>query len=100
MREQLFAQHRVAAEHIAEQLLDFLPECAYHPDAGERLPDASVHDLHVFAHRAVDRTDPAREDETQHHHAGNDGERGEGELPIQNDENHDGDDETNRRDRR
>ena len=42
MREQLLAQHRVAAEHVVEQLAHLAPERADDADARERLADPAV----------------------------------------------------------
>src|SRR6266496_931197 len=79
--EQLFAQHRVAAEHVAEQLLDLLAERPHHPDARERLADAAVDHLHILPHGAVDGANAPHENETQHHHARNDRHGRQRELP-------------------
>ena len=61
VREQLLAQHRVAAAHVVEQLGRLAPERAHDANARERFADAAVDLLGVLAHRAVDRPDAARE---------------------------------------
>ena len=61
VREQLLAQHRVAAAHVVEQLARLAAERAHDADAGERLADAAVDLLGVLADRAVDRPDAPRE---------------------------------------
>ena len=57
MREELFAQHRVPAAHVVEQLAHLAAERADHANAGERLADAAVDLLDVLAHRPIDRPD-------------------------------------------
>ena len=61
VREQLLAQHRVAAAHVVEQLAHLAAERAHDADAGERLADAAVDLLGVLAQRPVDRPDAPRE---------------------------------------
>ena len=55
VREQLLAQHRVAAAHVLEQLGRLAAERAHDADPRERLADAPVDLLGVLAQRAVDR---------------------------------------------
>ena len=69
--EELLTQHGVPAAHVVEQLAHLASEGAHDADAGERLADAAVDLLDVLAHRAVDRTNAAREDEAHEHRAGN-----------------------------
>ena len=95
MRKQLFAQHRVTAQHEADQLLDLLPERAHDANAGERLSHSPVDQLHIPAHRAVNRTDATRKDQAQHHHARDDGQGGDGELPVEGEQDPDSDNEPN-----
>src|SRR3954471_2053333 len=100
VREQLFAEHCVPPQHEADQLLNLLAERTYHANAGERFADPPIHDLHILAYRSVNRPDAPREDEAQYHDAGDNRQRRDGELPVERQQNADGDDETDNRDGR
>src|SRR5439155_15160265 len=72
VREHLFAQHDVPAEHVVEQFAHFTPERTHDANPGKRLAHAAVNPLHVFADDAVDGPDSPRKDKTHQHHARND----------------------------
>jgi hypothetical protein len=61
LREQLLAQHGVPAAHVVEQLALLATERAHDANARERLADAAVDLLDVFADGAIDRADAPRE---------------------------------------
>ena len=98
--EQLLAHDQVPAARVLEHLAELASKRSHDADARERLADAAVDALDVFADRPVDRPDPLRRDEAHEHGARHDRERDERELPVEHDQHAHGDHEPDHGDRR
>ena len=100
VREQLLAQHRVAAAKVPDELAHLAAERADDANARERLADTAIDLLRVLAKRTVDGPHTAGLREAQEHHARNDRERRQRQSPVQRHQHDDRHRETNDRNRR